>query len=620
MRNVDVNRLQAILDSAVAAIITIDEDGVIQEANRAVSTIFGHEPDAIVGRDVAMLMPEPWASKHAGYIWAYRQTGHARIIGIGRNVRGLRADGTTFPMHLSVGEFTDDRGRRGFTGIVSDRSALELSEMRLSEALASLHGGFALYDGEDRLVMANPAFGEIYGLPDALVQPGTRYEEQMQHALEAHGLDGPELGAELRARTERIRHPANEYREQLPDGRWFLARERRSPNGDTVAVRTDITNLISQERAYRASERMRALGELTGGAAHDFNNLLAVIVGNLELLRDGLEGEDQEMCGEALEAAEMGARLTSRLLAFARRQTLAPEAVDVNELVLDVAAILRRTVGPAIDLSLDLAPDLPPAAVDRTQLESGIVNLATNARDAMPDGGRLVIGTAAAGQDRVELSVSDDGHGMAPEVVERVFEPFFTTKPKGSGTGHGSGLGLATLYGFVQQTGGSIDVESAIGMGSTFRIRLPVAPVERDGNEPSDEEVTDEPPLSGVRVLAVEDDERVARSLVRRLRALGVAPVLASDGEHALAAALGDATPDIVFSDVAMPGGMSGWELAVRLHELRPDLPVVMTSGYADDQPGRDAARHLDLPLLHKPYRLEELKDVLLRSLGRADA
>jgi CheY-like chemotaxis protein len=371
---------------------------------------------------------------------------------------------------------------------------------------------------------------------------------------------------------------------------------------------------------------MEAVGQLTGGVAHDFNNLLTVILGNLELLEPKLADElSRSLAGEAREAAEMGARLTDRLLTFARRQRLETQSINLNEFVLGLAELLRRTIGTPIDLSTALATDLWPTVADPGQVESAVVNLVINARDAMPDGGRLVIetfnATLDAGDvadvpgmgagDYVVLSVADTGHGMAPEVRARAFEPFFTTKPAGKG----SGLGLATIYGFAHQSGGNVTIYSEPGKGTTVNLYLP-----RSGRGAAEDMAS--PGASGMHagggetVLIVEDDDRVRRLTARRLQDLGYRVLEAGHGAEALAVLA--ATPDVelVFTDLVMPGGMSGFDLARQVRERFPRARIILTSGYSAELMNQADIAQLDLQVLRKPYRQAELARVFQAALA----
>ena len=381
------------------------------------------------------------------------------------------------------------------------------------------------------------------------------------------------------------------------------------------------------EAQLHQAQKMEAIGNLTGGMAHDFNNMLGVIIGNIDLLRD-LKGEDSdidELTREALDAAFRGADLTRRLLAFARQQPLRPQHVDVNELVSGITRLLRRTIGEDVEISLDLTPELWPVVVDPAQLEASLTNLATNARDAMPDGGRLMIVTAnrtldtdyAAQHAEVEaggyvmLEVSDTGCGMPPEVMHRIFEPFFTTKSREKGTG----LGLSMVFGFIKQSGGHIGVYSEPGIGTTFRLFLP----RFAEDAPAIEESAATPLLHGrgESVLVVEDNAALRRVVTRQLGELGYR-VLAAENAAAGLELLDRQSVDLLLTDIVMPGGINGRELARRARERWPEIKIVFTSGFSEARLNGDAGPLAACtPLLSKPYRKEELASAAREALDR---
>ncbi len=351
----------------------------------------------------------------------------------------------------------------------------------------------------------------------------------------------------------------------------------------------DISDREETDKRLRQAQRMDAIGQLTGGLAHDFNNLLGIIIGNLDLLRlkGGIDTEQEELIGDAREAALRGADLTSRLLAFARRQPLQPERLAINALVAGTVGLLARTLGENIPITVDLADDLWPVLVDRAQLEASLVNLATNARDAMPRGGRLMITTAnrsldaeyvaahselAAG-DYVMIEVSDTGTGMPSELLSQVFEPFFTTKEPGRGTG----LGLSMVFGFVKQSGGHINVYSEPGQGTTFRLYLPRDLAGSAIAAPPPE--TASPTAGGSEtVLVVEDNEGMRRITRRQLTSLGYRVIEAASAAAALRL-LEAENVALLFTDIVMPGEMDGVELARTAMVRWPALKVVLTSG-----------------------------------------
>jgi two-component system CheB/CheR fusion protein len=362
---------------------------------------------------------------------------------------------------------------------------------------------------------------------------------------------------------------------------------------------------------------MDVLGQLTGGVAHDFNNLLTVITGNLELLEARIRQDDQrQLIGEAQEAAELGADLTKQLLAFARRQPLEPKVIDLNEHMIGMSDWLRRTLGEAIQIKTVLADDLNKTLVDPGQVENAVLNLAINARDAMPNGGLLTIETAnreldqayAASQTDVSpgnyvvLSLADNGNGMSREIQERIFEPFFTTKEEKSG----AGLGMSMVYGFTKQSGGHVAVRSEPGEGTTVDLYLPSASVNGEAEEASDTPAK-MPVTRGETVLVVEDDPRVRRVTVRRLTDLGFTVLEAENGEAALEVLEREQNIDLLFSDLLMPGGMSGGDLARETLRLRPEIKILLTSGYPSDAAVQKGWLDEGAQLLIKPYSRTEL-------------
>src|SRR5262245_17314420 len=384
--------------------------------------------------------------------------------------------------------------------------------------------------------------------------------------------------------------------------------------------------LRESERQLAHSQKMEAVGQLTGGIAHDFNNLLLVITGNLELLEPHLaDDEARTLLKEAQDAAGLGSKLTDQLLTFARRRHMDAHVIQLNDLVVGVTDMLRRTLGEHITLSTSLARDVWATRADPGQFQSAIVNRAVNARDAMPQGGKLVVETRNLVFDQehaefhelkageyVQLSISDTGTGMPPEVRDRVFEPFFTTKEKGRGTG----LGLAMVYGFVKQSGGHVTIYSEVGHGTTINLYFPRA----DGG--ATPQVAD--PRKAVTdararetVLVVEDDARVRQLTVKRLKRIGCQVLEAPDGPSARDVLRRGTHVDLLFTDLVMPGGLSGREVAIRAREMKPGIKVLLTSGYAEELVQGDALQRQHLKVLRKPYQQAELaaalRDVLVK-------
>jgi PAS domain S-box-containing protein len=385
----------------------------------------------------------------------------------------------------------------------------------------------------------------------------------------------------------------------------------------------DITQKRAAEEQLVQAQKMESVGQLTGGIAHDFNNMLTVITGTIEILADAVRNEPHlaRIVTLISEAADRGSELTANLLAFARKQPLQPVEIDVNALVNEVGRLLLPTLGRQIEIKTALDADVWPALVDPGQLSSALVNLAINARDAMPDGGTLTLATsnvtldrrdASSGIDRVDdyvvVEVTDTGTGIPESIRDKIFDPFFSTKE----TGHGTGLGLSMVFGFAKQSGGNIEVNSEEGHGTTFRIYLPKADFEASQLPSAD----DLQSTGGTEtILCVEDDASVRVYVIAQLESLGYKAIAASNAAEALAIADGGAEFDLLFTDVVMPGRMNGKQLAERMRLRRPALRVLFTSGYTDHTIIRDGRIMRDVFFLSKPYRRPQLARMVRRSL-----
>lgn len=431
------------------------------------------------------------------------------------------------------------------------------------------------------------------------------------------------------------------YRLRRADGSWASVEDRAQLIRDEqgMAVRmvgglTDVSERAALEERLRKSQRLEAVGQLTGGIAHDFNNLLTIVLGNAETLVEilGNDPQKRELARMIVGAAERGAELTQRLLAFARKQSLSPRAVDINQLLSVLNLMLDRVIGPAIVLDFKPGKDLPAANVDAAQLEHAVLNLCVNARDAMPAGGTLTIGTGhvtyehdtqvgghwlPAG-DYVLLQVKDTGSGIHPDHMSRIFEPFFSTKLEGKG----AGLGLAMVYGFVRQSGGHITVESEQNHGATFSLYLPLAQGSTTGSVAPNTESPSEVPCGTECILLVEDDVLVRQVTQHNLESLGYRVIAASGGESALnilhAMHARGETVDLMFTDVQMTG-MNGPELVLQAAVLQPGLRVLYTSGYASQLSVKGRLPGSEQPILYKPYRRAELATHIAAALGRAE-
>lgn len=526
-----------------------------------------------------------------------------------------------------------DGGPTRYQGIMLDHTERKLAEQALRESerrkaavLDASLDAIVTVDHRGRVLEWNAAAERIFGYPTeaALGQPVAglivppvtlaAYGEDFEHRLAA--AEGPVL--QDRVEVTAMRAGGAEFPAELS-----VSRLASDPPTFTATIR-DITDRVRNERErgqmearLRQMERMETVGQLAGGVAHDFNNLLAVILNFTRFARDELdEGSPAKAdLDEVILAAERAARLTQQLLTFSRKEPVQPEVLDLRAVVGDMEGLLRRTLGEHVELVIQTAEEPWPVRVDRGRLEQVVLNLAVNARDAMPEGGRLTIRVdnaridpayAALGADLppgdyVRLSVTDTGEGIAPEVAERVFEPFFTTKAKHAGTG----LGLATVYGIVHQAGGDIRLYSELGRGSVFRLHLPALPAER---------VTAMRPLPaqaprgrGETVVLAEDEEAVRRVVRRVLEAGGYRVVATAGGQEALGALerLGDEVR-LLLSDVVMPG-MSGPELARRASESHPGLRVLFSSGYTDDLALLRDLRDERAAFIEKPFTAEQL-------------
>ncbi|CAO4148357.1 Sensor histidine kinase RcsC [Methylorubrum aminovorans] len=502
--------------------------------------------------------------------------------------------------------------------------------LRLRTTLDSLSQGVAVFGPDRKLASWNECFQVLLDLPKAMMRPGAAYGAFVEHTAEP---GRPSLETE-----DQIRHGSRNPREAVTyereggDGHHLEIRRTPMPDGGFVLTISDMTKRARAEGVLREAQKMQAIGQLTGGIAHDFNNLLQVILGNLEFVRAKLDGDAklQQRVERAAWAAQRGATLTGQLLAFARKQPLAPAAIDLAATMPDLVPLLRRTLGEHIEVRYVETAGLWPALADPAQLESAVLNLALNARDAMPGGGRLTIelGNKVLDHeyarhhaevlpgDYAMVAVSDTGHGMTPEVVKRVFEPFFTTKPDGKGTG----LGLAMVFGFVKQSGGHVKIYSEPGEGTTVKLYLPraIGTVAAAGQRTG---TPVELPRGFATVLVVEDEATVREIACAILADLGYRVLEAADGEEALRVfGANMAAIDLLLTDVVLPGKVRGRELSERVLALRPDVRVVFMSGYTENSIVHHGRLDDGVHLVGKPFKREQLARKVAEVLGTAAA
>jgi PAS domain S-box-containing protein len=629
--------LRAVVETAVDGVILIDALGGILMFNPACEKLFQYQAEEVVGQNVKMLMPGHYRDAHDGYLQNFHRTGERQIIGIGREVMGQRRDGSTFPMHLSVGEAKQVEDSSIFVGIIHDlterervEGVLRESAARLGAVVATAVDGVILIDARGLIMKFNPACERLFKYrTEEVIGQNVRMLMPAPYRTEHDGY----LRNYLTSGKKKIIGIGREVVGQRKDGSTFpmdlsVGEAKQDGGSIFVGIIHDLTDRKRTEEQLIQAQKMEAVGQLSGGIAHDFNNLLTVIVGNAEYLGEQLASRSdlKRIADDICSAGERGAELTQRLLAFSRKQTLRPVETECNRLLESMHKLLRRALREDIEIVTDFDPDLRVAFADPAQLESAILNLALNAQDAMASGGRLSITTANASLDNqdhnihpevrtneyVLIAVTDNGAGMSKPVLDRVFEPFFTTKD----VGKGSGLGLSMVYGFAKQSNGHVSIYSEPGLGTTVRIYLPALPEKpRQAALPAsaDEET---PPVGAETVLIVEDDPFVRSYAVMSLQSLGYRVTAAVDGSDALQKLETDIHVDLLFTDIVMPGGVNGWELAELARKARPELRVLLTSGYALETLTAQGHRRDGSTILSKPYRKAELARRLRQALS----
>ncbi|MGY3395562.1 PAS domain S-box-containing protein [Bradyrhizobium sp. USDA 3311] len=629
--------LRAVVDTAVDGVILIDARGTILMFNPACEGLFGYPADEVIGRNVKVLMPPSYRDAHDGYLHNYHTTGDRKIIGIGREVVGQRKGGSTFLMHLSVGETKRAGEESIFVGIIHDLTGRERVERELRESAARLRAvvdtavdGVILIDSDGIILKFNPACESLFKYhADEVLGENVR---MLMPEPYRSGHDGY-IRNFVATGEKKIIGIGREVVGRRKDGSTFpidlsVGEAKQDSSSIFVGMIHDLTDRKRTEAQLMQAQKMEAVGQLSGGIAHDFNNLLTVIVGNAEHLAEQLvaRGDLRRLADDICSAGERGAELTQRLLAFSRKQLLRPVETECSKLVESMHKLLRRTLREDIEISTHFDPALRQAFADPVQLESAILNLALNAQDAMVSGGRLTISTANASLDvgdhnthpdvgpgeYIVIAVTDTGSGMPKRVLERAFEPFFTTKE----VGKGSGLGLSMVYGFVKQSNGHVTIYSEPGLGTTVRIYLP-AVLAKTQSAPL--AVEKEVVQSGSEtVLVVEDDPFVRSYAVMSLESLGYRVISAVDGKEALQTLAAAPHIDLLFTDVVMPGGVNGWELAGLARKARPEMRVLLTSGYALETLAANGHVQQGAPILEKPYRKAELARLVREALAAA--
>jgi PAS domain S-box-containing protein len=615
-------RLRRLLDSAPDAMVIAGKDGRIVLVNTQTEKLFGYKREELLGQPVEVLVPERFWNHHQSHRRNYVVNPQARAMGTGSELYGLKKDGTEFPVEISLSPQQTDEGILVSSTIrdITERKRVD-EALRQSEAnfRAMIEGTYGVYRAtpEGKLLVVNAALVKMLGYdssaelmalnlgtdifekgeytPLMFDQPGTRKQFARVEAR-WRKKDGKVVAVELSGRPVRGEDENVLYFEVIAE---------------------DVSHVRGVEHRLRHVQKMEAIGRLAGGIAHDFNNVLGVIIAYSEMLVEKLQenAELSPLVTSITKAVERGSTLTRQLLAFSRQQVLDPQVISIAEHLDGLKDMLARVIGE--DIQLEILPGNPKLRlkVDPTQLEQVVMNLVVNARDAMPEGGRLTIETNDIDIDddycsrnpearlgvHVLIAVTDSGCGMSPEVLSRIFEPFFTTKEQGKGTG----LGLATIYGIVKQSGGHISVYSEVGRGTTFKVYLPTSEeVIEKHDVPAQGGVS---PRGDETILVVEDEESLRSVIQGFLSRLGYQVIIAEDFQKGLEAAENNSLHiDMLMTDVVLPGG-SGPKLADRLSANRPDLRVLFVSGYTADALVHGDLHRTDFAFLSKPFSLNTL-------------
>jgi PAS domain S-box-containing protein len=641
---------ERLISSLPVALHCMDASGRLISANHQWCEAFGYALHEVLGRSFSEFLPPESRSKLVTTIYPkYLTTSACRS----EEILFIRRDGSLATVLLSMTAYRGDKGRldRSVCMLedVSEQKiaamATNRSDQRFRAAFAASVHSMAVISPTGQIEFANEAFKTFLERKD--IETATYGFDELLHKDDRgqflNGLrqllsgETSHFNLDLRfmGQGDKVVHGSTSV---------ALVKNEKGGTEQLVIQIVDVTDRKTINDRLQRAQKMEAVGQLTGGLAHDFNNLLTIIIGNLQLL-DGKITTDEKSAKrllEAQDAATKGSDLTRQLLAFARKQELEPKDTSVNELVRGMESLVSRTIGENIELKVETMGGDPRCLIDPSQLESAILNLAINARDAMPNGGKLTVETQSAYLDRfyaeknpdvvpgqyVLVAVSDSGTGMAPELLEKVFQPFFTTKAAGKG----SGLGLSMVYGFIKQSGGHIQVYSEVGHGTSIKMYIPrrmrpgeveidslanvdIVPVSAIASAPPEVAPT---AVRRPKILVVEDQEAVRAVACGFLEDFGYEIVEAGDGFEALSKLQEHEDVDLMFSDVVMPGGMNGFDLAQAAISMKPELKVVHTSGYP-----KGAMVHQDEPrfregfIIMKPYRREDLQKIIKDALER---
>ncbi len=619
-------RFRCYVEQASEALLVCDAEGRILDLNRQACLNSGYSREELLKRNVLDLLTGPSASQAASVLRQSKPGVPGTLIGESR-----RKDGTIYPIETAYVSFELDGEQRilSLSRDVTERMRGEQERLRLSKAIEQSGEAVVITDPLTRIQYVNSAFErntgftseEVLGQTPHLLASGRHDHEFYRGMWESIHQDGVWRGR---------------FTNRHKDGHLFLEDTTitaiRDPEGrvlNYVAVKRDVTREARVEEQLRQAQKLEAIGQLAGGVAHDFNNILAAVmmqVGMLQL-KSSLDPEEQEILSDLQDTAQRGADLTRQMLLFSRRTAPALQPLHLNDVIASLIKMLRRLIRENVELQFEGAEDLPPIEADAGMLEQVLTNLVVNARDAMPSGGRVTIATTAEALREedcllnssrrtgsfVRLSVADTGCGMDAETRKHIFEPFFTTKAVGEGTG----LGLATVYGIVTQHLGWVELESQLGLGTTFHVFLPASghSVSRKNKRASSQA----PPGGMETILLVEDDPFVRQPLGQILRGLGYRVHEAANGEEALQnwPIIGPEV-DLLFTDIVMPGSLDGKHLADRLRATKPGLKVILSSGYSTELHKAGRTDDPGIVVLTKPYEKEKLAKTIRRCLGRS--
>ena len=625
-------RYRGLMEAAPDGMVVVNQGGEIVLLNARAESQFGYRRDELLGKKVKSIIPEGFAERLIADGTRTAAEALAQQIGTGIELYGQRKDGTEFPIEIMLSPLESPEGIL-VTAAIRDITVRKDADKHLAQMEERYRGlmeaapdGMVVVNQGGEIVLLNARaesqFGyrrdELLGqkvtniIPEGfaerLIADGTRtaaeaLAQQIGTGIELHGL-----------RKDKSEFPIEIMLSPLESAEGILV---------TAAIR-DISERKQLERQWHQSQKMEAVGQLTGGIAHDFNNLLGVIIGNLDLLDRLVAGNEAAVkrVQTAQKAAVRGADITRRLLMFSSNEELKPSVVMLGDSIQNMIELASRGLGPEIKITTHVDESVPPLFVDPAGLESALLNLVVNARDAMPKGGSIIIGSRVqilgdshpavhtgdlkAGR-YVCVSVTDTGQGMSKETLERAFEPFFTTKPRNKGTG----LGLAMVYGFVKKSGGAVRVYSELGIGTTVSLYLPLVanlsrPVAADSPKPLNGK-------SHGTVLVVDDEADLLEVALAYLAEMGFTAIEAKDGASALEVLAQRSDIDLMVTDIVMPGGINGVELVQRAHALHPDLKIIYSSGFPSEALAEKSMPLVDGPLLRKPYQRTEFAAIVHR-------